>query len=223
VSDAPPGAGRVIVVVGAGAANLKSTVAANLAAAFAVAGLPVALADADGASSRALAAPVAPAVDMPAQLPWASTPVRLAAPTAVRPASADELLVVDPPPRLGTATLAAVAASDVVLVPVDATPLALRVLRDVVALVRTVDRRPVVRTALARLVPREADRWGLVEQVDALAPGTLLHTTLPMTRSVRHAAGDPLARQAVLYAPGTAAARAYASLARELVQLSNAP
>lgn len=206
-------AGRAIVVVGAGAANLKSTVAANLAAAFAASAtldVPVALADADGASSRALAAEA-----HDAQLPWARRPVRL---VASRDAAGDALVVVDPPPRLGPATTDAIAAADLVLVPVDATPLALRVLRDVAAVVRVAERPPRLRAALARLVPREADRWELVDRVEATAPGALLRSTLPMARSTRLVAGDPLSRPAMLYAPGTAAARAYALLAEELLE-----
>lgn len=203
---------RTIVVVGAGAGNLKSTVAANLVAALAGLDVPVALADADGASSRTLA-PVTAGL---ARLPWAERAVRLADPGDPS-GDPDEIVVVDPPARLGPVTTALVSAADLVLVPVDATPLALRVLRDVAAVVRVGPRPGLLRAALARLVPREADRWALVDQVDAVAPGALLHTTLPMARTVRAAAGDPLARQAVLYAPGTAAARAYAALAVELL------
>src|SRR5205085_616268 len=117
---------------------------------------------------------------------------------------ADEILIVDPPRRLGPATTAAVGAADLVLVPVDATALALRVLGDVATLVGSSKRPPRLRALLGRRVPREADRWGPVDRVEALVPGALFHTTVPMARSVRLAAGDPIARQAVLYAPGTA-------------------
>ncbi|AHG91796.1 Cobyrinic acid ac-diamide synthase [Gemmatirosa kalamazoonensis] len=204
---------RVVTIVGAGGANLKSTVAANLAAALAALDVPVALADADGASSRALAEP----------LPWAPRAVRLVAADTLH-AAPGEILVVDPPARLGPSTTAAVRAADLVLVPVDATPLSLRVLRDVAALVDDASPAPRLRAALARLVPREADRWGLVEKVDAVAPGALLHATLPMARSVRVGTGAPLARPAMLFAPGTSAARAYAALARELLDvLSSSP
>jgi chromosome partitioning protein len=206
-----------IVVVGAGSANLKSTVAANLATALAALDLPVALADADGASSRALTANDgdAPTAGV-APLPWTPRAVRLADPSHPT-AAAGEIVVVDPPPRLGPATTAALAAADLVLVPVDATALARRVLRDVAALVGASARPPRLRAALARLVPREADRWGLVDAIEALAPGALLHTTLPMARSVRPVGRGAAARQAMLFAPGTAAARAYAALARELL------
>jgi cellulose biosynthesis protein BcsQ len=208
VSDARA---RTLVVVGAGGANLKSTVAANLAAALAALDVPVALADAEGASSRVLGAP----------LPWTPRQVRLA--DGARDAAPDELLVVDPPARLGPATTDAIADASLVLVPVDATPLALRVLRDVAAIVRVAGRPPALRAVLARLVPRTADRWGLLDRVEELAPGALLRTTLPMARSVRLAPNDPIARQAVLYAPGTAAARAYRRLAVELLGAIGAP
>ena len=71
---------------------------------------------------------------------------------------------------------------------------------------------------LAALLPRDVDRWGLVDRVDELAPGALLRATLPMAPS--RAAARPVAarRSALLYAPGSSAARAYAALAGEIMR-----
>jgi cellulose biosynthesis protein BcsQ len=208
--------GAALLVVGAGAANLKSTVAVNLAAALAAAGRAVRLVDHDGASSHALAAALGGAPT----LPWATAPITVVAPgatgTAVAASADDALTIVDPPPRLDAAAHALVAEARLVLVPVDASLLALRVLGDVEAAVAEAAGRagaagvvpPRLRVVLARRLPREVDRWGLVERVGRLAPDVLAPVTLPMARSARARAPE-----ALLYAPGTAAARAYAALA----------
>lgn len=189
---------RTIVVVGAGASNLKSVVAANLVVACAALDVAVALDDRHGASTRALAVGAALDVDgRLARLPWIPRPIALGTPAGV------SLVVVDPPPRLDATTCAAVDGADVVLVPVDASPLARRVLRDVAARVAASPAPDRLRVALSRVVPRDVDRWALVEELDGEALGALLHATLPMARP--------------RYAPRTAAARAYARLARELL------
>jgi len=199
-----------LLVVGAGAANLKSTVVVNLAAALAGAGRAVRLVDLDGASSHALAAALGGAPT----LPWATAPITVLAPGTAGATSDDALTIVDPPPRLDAAVHALVADARLVLVPVDASLLALRVLADVEAAVAEAAARahaagvapPRLRVVLARRLPREVDRWGLVERVGRLAPDVLAPVTLPMARSAR-------APEALLYAPGTAAARAYTALA----------
>jgi hypothetical protein len=93
-------------------------------------------------------------------------------------------------------------------VPVDASALARRVLAEVAPAAG--DR---LRVVLARRLPRTADRWALVEQLEALADGALVPVTLPMAR-----AGAP-----ALYAPGTAAARAYVRLAADTRAALDAP
>lgn len=183
---------KSIVVVGAGAANLKSVVATNLVVACASLDVDVALDDRDGTSSHALL-PEGGA----ARLPWIARSITIGAATDAA------LLVVDPAPRFDDATRAAIDGADIVLVPVDASPFARRILRDVVRVVADSPAPDRVRVALARVVPRDADRWALVDELDGDAPGALLHSTLPMGR--------------LLYAPRTAAARAYARLARELL------
>lgn len=239
------GGRRVVVVVGAGAANLKSTVALNLAAAVAAGGRAVRLVDGDGASGRALRRALAggPGAETgidgaslhgpstgeradawTARLPWAAAPVAVVDHPglvslarlhgAPQDGSAAPVTIVDPPPRLDGPVRAALDAADMVLVPVDASSLALRVLGEVEAALA--GRGGALCVALARRLPRSADRWALVERLEGLAPGVLLPVTLPMARAT---AGR---RDALLYAPGTRAARAYAALARALA-LVDAP
>jgi cellulose biosynthesis protein BcsQ len=135
-------------------------------------------------------------VEAPLALPWAPPPAEAAAVT-----------ILDLPPRLDDAVRRALVEADRVLVAVDAGALARRALREVAAALG--DRAPaVLRVALARTLPRDVDRWALLEELEALAPGAMLATTLPAGR-VRDATPR-------LYAPGTAGARAYARVAAEL-------
>jgi len=213
VTDVRPAG--VVAVVGGGATNVKSTVALNLALALAnAASAPaVTLADLDGAARLALRLDGAGV----ATVPWSHVPLRIA--TSLDGAEAPgsgELVVVDPPPRFGPTTERALALADVALVPVDASPLAARVLAEVAGRLRSragEPRPPRLRVVLARRLPRSVDRWGLVDRIDELAPGGLLVGTLPMARPQ---AADPGA--AVLYSPGTAAERAYAVLSAEIVE-----
>ena len=207
----PPGEGARaprpdVVVVGAGVANLKGTVVVNLAGALAALGEAVHLVDMAGSAAVPLAGP----------LPWARAPITLANDPAA-PAAPGALVLCDPPARFDAAVRALVCAARLVLVPVDASPLALRVLGEVEATLGAAAGDavhadgPRLRVVLARRLPREVDRWALVERVGALAGPVLAPITLPMARSARVRSGA-----ALLYAPGTGAARAYAALA-ELV------
>ena len=205
----------MIVVVGAGAANVKSTVALNLAVALSAHGAgddrsPVALADLDGAPSIALR------LDGPgaAEIPWLPRP--LAVVRSLEAVAPGATVVVDAPPRLDGTTRAAIAAATLVVVPVDASPLAARVLGEVAAALRSGGGRAVLRVALARRLPRDVDRWGLVDRVDEIAPGALLRSTLPMARPAAARSGETR-RAAVLYAPSSSAARAYEALVGELM------
>jgi hypothetical protein len=212
VTGGAPAPARRVLVAGAGAGNLKSAVALNLAAALAAAGVAARLRDLDGASSRALAGPgVALGGGGRVRLPWAAADLAVAAPGVAGGSDADAAVeVVDPPPRFDAAVRALAASALLVLVPVDATALALRVLGEVAPAVAAGGGR--LRVVLARRLPRAADRWALVDQLDALAPDALSPVTLPMAR-------PGAARAAALYAPGTRGAAAYARLAAEVCAL----
>jgi hypothetical protein len=204
-------AGPHVLVVGAGAANLKSAVALNLAAALAASGTPARLVDLDGASSgalRAFAAPDAPPDAWAVRLPWAAAPLSVATGTYPPAPAAEATDVVDPPRRWDARVQALAASAAVVLVPVDASALAQRILAQVAPVAGA-----RLRVVLARRLPRSADRWALVDQLEALAPDALSPVTVPMAR-----AGGP-----VLYAPGTLATRAYARLAADVAGATRAP
>jgi hypothetical protein len=70
---------------------------------------------------------------------------------------------------------------------------------------------------LARTLPRGIDRWSLVEEIDAVVPGALYGSTVPVTRRVLRTDGAPSPAPVLLYARGTRAARAYAALAAEVL------
>jgi cellulose biosynthesis protein BcsQ len=213
-AGAPPA--RRVLVAGAGAAGaagLKSAVALNLAAALAAAGAAVRLRDLDGASSRGLAAAAGPlGAGGRVRLPWAAADLAVVRGEGPGDPGADDgdaglIEVVDPPPRFDASVRALAASAALVVVPVDASALARRVLGEVAPAVAAGGGR--LRVVLTRRLPRAADRWALVDQLDALAPDALSPVTLPVPRP--GAAGA-----AALYAPGTRGARAYAQLAADV-------
>src|SRR5687767_4201319 len=122
-----------LVVVGAGAGPLASTVALNVAVAAAGSGTPVVLHDLDGAASRALTRVVG--ADGRCALPWTTAPLHLRTSGAPEPPIvAGGLTVVAAPRRLDAAVRAEVERATVVLVPMDASVVARRALREVAAL-----------------------------------------------------------------------------------------
>ncbi len=196
-----------LVVVGAGAGPLACTVALNVAVAAAIGGTPVVLHDLDGAASRALARVVG--ADGVCALPWTTAPLHLWTSSDPAPRSAQgALLIVAAPRRLDAAVRTELERATAVLVPMDATAVARRALREVAALLAQLPTPPLLHAVLARSLPRDADRWALLEEIEALAPGALLSATLPAGR----ATPGPGSGDARLYAPGTAAATAYAAV-----------
>ena len=196
-----------LVVIGAGAGPLACTVALNVAVAAAGSGTPVVLHDLDGAASRALARVVG--ADGRCALPWTTAPLQLQRSGAETSAAVPgALTIVAAPRRLDAAARAQLERATAVLVPMDATAVARRALREVATLLAQRPAPPVLHAVLTRSLPRDADRWALLEEIEALAPGALLSATLPAGR----AAGAGAADTARLYAPGTAAATAYAAV-----------
>lgn len=235
-------------MAGAGSSNIKSTTAANLAAALATLGVGVELCDLDpaGHSTRALtgaAPPVAsPAgsvrrvtlddghpVAAPARLQLAE-PESDRADLATKPLPA--VLIVECAPRLDARSVDVLHGADLVLVPVDASPLARRAIDEVAAhlLPMPVAPReggalathgdsprapaaPRLRAVLSRLLPRATDRWALVDAIEERHPGALYGVTVPMGRRTTSASGTPALAPATLYSPAGRAAAAYRALA----------
>jgi chromosome partitioning protein len=214
---------NILAFAGAGTGGAKSTAAVNLAVAFAAAGLRVELRDVDPVTPafRALAR-AADSAGPPVELPISRAlrgRVTLAAgfppPAAAPGVAAPDLLLLDCPTQVDADTERAVGLASLVLVPVDASPLALRTLGEVAELLSR--QRPAaarLRVALARVLPRRIDRWGVVEELTERYPGALYATTVPLRRT--GASHDAGARAPTLYAPTTRAAAAYAALALEV-------
>jgi cellulose biosynthesis protein BcsQ len=212
---------RTVAVAGAGATNVKATVAVNLAVAIASLGATVELRDADPErhSGRALtgAAVECVGVRRGAPLEILATPVDRPSTYGAPP----QLLVHDCAPRMDAETAAAIRAADAVVVAVDGSALSLRAL-DEVAATRSAAGGDAVLVLLTRALPRTVDRWSLVERLVHPDGVRLSPVTVPMGRAARRPTGAEHAsptrvRRATLYAPGTRAARAYAAFARELV------
>ena len=212
---------KTVAVAGAGATNVKATVAVNLAVAIASLGATVELRDADPErhSGRALtgASVERVGVGRGAPLEILATPLD----GQSTPAAPPQLLVHDCAPRLDAETSAAIRDSDAIVVAVDGSSLSLRAL-DEVAAVRSATGGDAVRVLLTRALPRTVDRWALVERLAERDGVRLSPVTVPMGRAARRPSGaahvSPVRiRRATLYAPGTRAAHAYAAFARELV------
>jgi hypothetical protein len=202
------------VVVGAGAGPLACTVALNVAVAAASGGTPTLLHDLDGAAARALARVVG--LDGVVALPWTTAPLQLrTAGGETSPPAPHTLVIVAAPRRLDAPVRAELERAAVVLVPMDATAVARRALREVAALLAASPAPALLHAVLGRSLPRDADRWALLEEIEALAPGALLSATLPAGRAGPGPAGADAAR---LYAPGTAAATAYAAVLAAVVR-----
>jgi len=213
-----------IAVAGAGSTNVKATVSVNLSAAFASLGLSVELVDGDPErhASRAL---TGGQPDERVRLTRAGV-LRVDAVPVGRESRepAAELTVLDCAPRVNAETVARLAAAALVLIPVDGSPLSLRALDDValaVAGAARPDGSVPPRILLSRRLPRTVDRWSLVERLSEREDATLHPVTVPMGRARRRDAASAPAghrRDATLYAPTTTAAKAYASLAREILR-----
>lgn len=212
---------NILALAGAGTGNVKSTAAVNLALAFAAAGLRVELRDLDPAAAAFTAlggaaepggGPVELAISRALR---GRVAVATGLPPAQRAAAAPDLVLLDCPQRADAVTEQALALARVVLVPVDASPLAFRALGDVAgALARQAPDGARLRVALARVLPRRIDRWGVVEEITERYPGALYVTTVPLRRTGASPHAD--ARTPTLYAPTTRAAAAYSALALEV-------
>src|SRR5215204_1764255 len=164
---------NILAFAGAGTGSAKSTAAVNLAVAFAAAGLCVELRDVDPVAPafRALCG-AAESAGPPVELPISRAlrgRVTLAAgfplPAAAPGMAAPDLLLLDCPTQVDAVTERAVGLASLVLVPVDASPLALRTLGDVAELLSRQRPAARLRVALARVLPRRIDRWGVVEEL----------------------------------------------------------
>jgi cellulose biosynthesis protein BcsQ len=206
---------RTIVVAGGG--GIRTTLATNLAAAFASLSADVALLDQHPACPALRALGVGDD-----ELPRARDGMFVALPgwggaervfvhatDRGRDASHKQSMVVVHASR---ADEALAGGADLLLVPMDASPSAWDALRALRALAGG----HALRVVLTRVLPRSTDRWALLETLAELAPNALCRATVPMAqRAVRLSASRP-PRGAPLYSPVSRAAHAYRALALEL-------
>lgn len=232
--------GKVLAIAAAKGGTGKTTTAVNLAAALAVTAR-VTLADLDPQASATLAlgqvptsdpwnaAPIALQLDgFPADAlelrpggralalggrdqaarhvagGWMSKPRDVA--TCVT--------VLDCPPGLTPLTLAALEAADVVLVPVEASPLALPGLLDIDAVIGSLTRKPILRVVLVRVNERRILTADVRERIRTDYGGALYRTEIP--EDVRAAEAPGYGLPVTLYAPHSRAALAYIELARSV-------
>ncbi len=224
----------VLTIAGAKGGTGKTTTAVNITAELALGGRRVALQDLDPQASATLALGVEPVED-----PFSAEPVAFPNGTRTRgggllyPAGRSlalagepearallngrpdaELLVVDCPPFLGALTIAALGAADLVLVPLQATPLALASLTDVAAVLERLREPPELRAVLVQVNTRRRLTRDVRRRVREVFPGVLYRTLVPEDVKAAEAPGYglPVGR----YAGWSRAAKAYRQLAREV-------
>ena len=202
-----------LVVAGGADGRSRPTVALNLAVALSSLGHPVELIDRDRTAplASALLGDIGRAARQSVVLDaGAGLGLQIRSVTESTPSAR----LVDAGPALDAASLAVVRLAEVVIVPLDATEESRSALDVIAGALDGESHR--LRIVLSRVLPRDADRWRLVDDLEERFPGALSSVTVPMGRSTgpRNAARDTTA--ATLYAPTGRAARAYRSIAREL-------
>lgn len=221
---------KVLTIAGAKGGTGKTTTAVNLAAELAALVGTVELQDLDPQASATLALGRSPAtapleadvedVGSGLRLRPGGRALALAGEREVRArledgrGSAAALLVVDCPPFLGALSMAALAAADLVLVPLQPTPLALASLTDVAALLRELGRTPRLRAVLVQVNPRRLLTGDVRTRIEEVYPGSLYATEIP--EDVKAAEAPGFGQPVGQYAAWSRAAGAYRELAGEV-------
>ena len=219
--------GRTLVVAGLKGGVAKTTTAVSLAAAWAMEGRRVLLVDLDPQASSSLAVGQQPAPDplrtdpIPVHMPGADGTLELLAGgrswTRARQREVerhlarvrmnDALTVVDTPPSYSPLTAAALRAADVVLAPVECTPLSIPSLRDLSSLIESQADPPALRALLVRVQRRRLLTGEVADLIGADFPGVLVDVVVP--EDVRAAEAPGHGVPLCLYAARSRAAEAY--------------
>jgi chromosome partitioning protein len=221
-----------LTVAGLKGGVAKTTSAVNVAAGIAEAGYRVRLVDLDPQASATLSLGLAPATD-----PLRSVPVKVdsvagflevlpggrslatlddtaATSFLTQAGGGAEVLVVDTPPALSPLTRAALKAATAVLAPLEATPLAIPSLRDLQALLGSLEPPPALYALLVRVQARRT----LTADVEALLeedfPRVLVGS---IPEDVRAAEAPGYGLPLVAYAKSSRAAEAYSDLVELLI------
>jgi chromosome partitioning protein len=193
---------RVLTVAGAKGGTTKTTSAVTLAGLLA-SQFKVALRDLDPQASATLALGQAASQD-----PWSSPPVSIDAgdgtffdlyrggrtieqdPDSVLSCErVPDLLILDTPPALGALTIEALASANVVLVPLEASPLHTPALTDLMALLADLPDPPQVVSVLTRVNPRRILTWDVAAKLMALYPDVLHGEVIPEDVRITEAPG----------------------------------
>ena len=218
---------RTLVVAGLKGGVGKTTTALSLAASWAMAGRRILLVDLDPQASATLAAGHQPAADplstdpVPVALAGSHGTLELLAGGRMlsrarardikrhlaRAAHGQALVVIDTPPAHSLLTAAALRAADVVVAPIECTPLSIPSIRDLATILEAQDAPPQLRALLVRVQRRRRLTSDVAELVERLFPGILLDDDVPEDVRAAEAPGHGL--PLCLYAPRSRAAEAY--------------
>lgn len=191
---------KVLTVATLKGGNAKTTTCLAVAAALAEKGHSVALVDADPQSTATMIFGLKPVAE-----PWVAEPVELylkelrsGSITLVRggrplrlanpiqresffrreDVQADVMIIDTAPGEIELAD-SALRYSDVVLVPVEPSPLSLTGMSDVAGLVRRLEPPPLIRAVLTRVHRVRVSSRELAERIERMLPGTLCLTVIP--------------------------------------------
>lgn len=215
---------KILAVCGAKGGVGKTTTALAVGYSLARADWQVVIRDMDPQASATLALG-----QEPSREPWTAPPVDVegvqlyrggralaSGGTAQHTPTTPDLLLLDTPPALGALTLEAIRAADLVLVPLRPTPLDLPALSDVAAVVREMERPPILRAVLTQVHSRRTLTGDVAELIHRDYPGVLCRARIP--EDVRAAEAPGFGRAVTLYAPSSRSARAYSALTVELIR-----
>ena len=227
---------RTLVIAGLKGGVGKTTTALSLASAWAMEGRHVLLLDLDPQASASLASGHQPAAD-----PLSTDPVPMPIPEGhgtlellaggrmlalarareverhlARASQGRELIVIDTPPAHSPLTAAAFRAADMVLAPIECTPLSIPSLRDLSTIIEAQVEPPRLRALLVRVQRRRRLTSEVAELIAKDFPGALLDVEVPEDVRAAEAPGHgiPLCR----HAPRSRAAAAYRRCAALLTQ-----
>jgi chromosome partitioning protein len=223
---------RTLIVAGAKGGIGKTTTSINLTAELSRLGYRVALYDLDPQASASLALGQEPVPEPEDAAPVLIEPgdgisfhlypggraleavvqCRLEDPLRRVGGEEFDIRVVDCPPALGARTVAALGAADLVVTPIQPTPLDVPAARDIRDMLRERGRSTVVhRTLLVRMQPVRVLTGDVRSMVAREFPGGVYSVEIP--EDVRAAEAPAFGLPVTIYAPRCRAARAYRKLA----------
>ena len=219
----------------------KTSTSLALAACFAERGLSVVFADADPQASATLVFGMKPVA-----APWSAEPIemyirelrrgsitllrggrplRAATPEQrqnffQRQDVSGDVMIVDTAPGEIELLDAALEVSDLVLIPVDSSPLSIPGMNDTVRMAQEYNPPPAIRTLLTAVDRRRKITAEISERIEALLPGSRMATHIPENSAVVEAPDYGL--PVTLYDRSSTASKAYNELADELMPLLQA-